>query len=517
MKRVLVVEDESLVRLGICTMLAQRGTEYAVVGESEDGNKAIELILQKQPEIVLLDITIPGKNGMEVLKEIRQAGFDGYVMMLTCHENFELARQAIRYGANDYVLKSELDARDLFDYLDKIPLPSRTREANQGKSVDLAEKRQAFLSNLFLTNTMDDEGFDSSCREYAIPLTRTGLRFFLLRIPDYSHFIMRYERQEQDVLLGAMTVIASESLNKKFSHLVFRFAPETYIILYSLPHLRAHQERGVLTEAVSALHQNINVFLDTSVIIGVSEKIEQIKLLHGTFNKLTQLMQRNFFFPEELTIWESSLQDENGFYQALERLKLTLYEILKENHIAFSLEEIFSDFHESCRPPWIVPDKNAFIYLVQDFLKQLSASYGIAAPDISPEDKYIDIVGKIRPLFEGGLFSVNPQNHIASRALLYIEEHYMEDLSLESIAEKIGVSSSYLSRIFSRNVKQNISVYIMNKRLSHAKELLATTNLKNYEIAEACGLNSAAYFTSVFKKGTGLTPNQYRNTYRTRK
>ncbi len=82
---------------------------------------------------------------------------------------------------------------------------------------------------------------------------------------------------------------------------------------------------------------------------------------------------------------------------------------------------------------------------------------------------------------------------------------------MDDVAQVVGVSSGYLSRMFAKYVGQPVSSYIMLQRVNYAKYLMLNTNLKHYEIAEKFGLNSSAYYTSVFKKYTGVTPNQFRN------
>ena len=116
MFRIAIVDDESYVRMGLKTIAEKEG-KYTVVGEADNGASAVQMIMQKQPDAVFLDITIPGLDGMEVLKEIRQRGYSGHVTMLTCHDEFRLVQQALRLGADDYVLKNDLAEESFSQYL----------------------------------------------------------------------------------------------------------------------------------------------------------------------------------------------------------------------------------------------------------------------------------------------------------------------------------------------------------------------------------------------------------------
>lgn len=119
MFRIAIVDDESYVRMGLKTIAEKEG-KYTVVGEADNGASAVQMIMQKQPNAVFLDITIPGLDGMEVLKEIRQRGYSGHVTMLTCHDEFRLVQQALRLGADDYVLKNDLAEESFSQYLKRL-------------------------------------------------------------------------------------------------------------------------------------------------------------------------------------------------------------------------------------------------------------------------------------------------------------------------------------------------------------------------------------------------------------
>ena len=91
----------------------------------------------------------------------------------------------------------------------------------------------------------------------------------------------------------------------------------------------------------------------------------------------------------------------------------------------------------------------------------------------------------------------------------YIYNHYAEDLNLETLAEKVYLSSGYLSFIFKKETGMNLNRFIRVFRMEKAKELLENTTMKNYEIAERVGFADAHYFGISFKKMTGCTPTEY--------
>ena len=109
--------------------------------------------------------------------------------------------------------------------------------------------------------------------------------------------------------------------------------------------------------------------------------------------------------------------------------------------------------------------------------------------------------------------SVRKYSSFIEESLNYIKEHLEDDLSLEQIAQHVHINESYFSRIFKKECGNSVISYITNLRINKAKELLATSNLKAFEISEAVGIHDPAYFSVLFKKNTGMSPKAYRDQF----
>lgn len=117
MRRVLIVDDEVLVRIGIKHSIAWEQNGFELIGEASDGKEALEMIQKLAPDIVILDINMPVLNGIEVLRELKEQKYKGKVIVLTCFNEIEYARSAMKYGASDYVLKTTLNTDELLNAL----------------------------------------------------------------------------------------------------------------------------------------------------------------------------------------------------------------------------------------------------------------------------------------------------------------------------------------------------------------------------------------------------------------
>ncbi len=105
MKRVVIVEDEELVRRGIVLAVDWQSVDCVVVGEATNGEEGLEVIRREKPELIVTDIKMPRMDGIEMLRQLRSEGNAATVILLTAYSDFAYAQSAVKLGAADYLLK----------------------------------------------------------------------------------------------------------------------------------------------------------------------------------------------------------------------------------------------------------------------------------------------------------------------------------------------------------------------------------------------------------------------------
>ncbi|MBB6637730.1 response regulator [Cohnella thailandensis] len=120
MWKVLLVEDETFVRESVRESIRWEDMGFTLTGEASNGEEALEMIRNDPPDLVLCDIVMPQMDGLALLKETRKAGIGSKFVMLTCLGDFESMRQAMEYGASNYILKLSMSVKDLRETLGKI-------------------------------------------------------------------------------------------------------------------------------------------------------------------------------------------------------------------------------------------------------------------------------------------------------------------------------------------------------------------------------------------------------------
>jgi len=143
MWKVMLVEDETFVRESVRELIHWEDMGFTLAGEASNGVEALEMILQEPPDLVLCDIVMPKMDGLELLKETRKANIASKFVMLTCMGDFESMRQAMEFGASNYILKLSMSVKDLRETLTKISAElSVSQSAGRNQLMSIAQQDQ---------------------------------------------------------------------------------------------------------------------------------------------------------------------------------------------------------------------------------------------------------------------------------------------------------------------------------------------------------------------------------------
>ena len=113
MFKVMIVDDEVLVRVGLKTTIDWEAIGFTIVSEAANGEQAYENYLKYRPDVIITDIKMPKQDGIWLVEKIRKEDADARILVLTCYDEFTFVRKALKAGANDYILKSEIEDEEL--------------------------------------------------------------------------------------------------------------------------------------------------------------------------------------------------------------------------------------------------------------------------------------------------------------------------------------------------------------------------------------------------------------------
>ena len=503
MVNVLVADDEVPIRqwLEFCI---NKMEGYHVVGSASNGAEGYSIFRKTNPDVIITDIRMPVMDGLEMLKMIRNLNPAVYAAVLTSHEDFEYARQAIKLGASEYILKTEITEESLRQVLANGRQAARVEMADgRERQFEDITNRNYYLRSLVLSK-QDIQVSDAMLREYRIPLVKG--EFVALDIMMDEDGPLRLELPEGEGLEHVIKV----PLELKHTILLGNVS----------------RNLGVSSSRqMSGLYQYCRRVADqVPCRIGCSDIYNDLRRMGVAMRQAYDRVQLSFYHPRE-TIFSGV---RTGKYRLTggEKYKILFSkEMVNQNYRR--AVEIKDEMMAEARAEEITDIE----YLKKLYLFFLTSLYHFTKDDVSRVEEQLaklglemsaaenldELDGVMQRGFEQcGYGGVGAQGHSASpqTAVRYMEEHFAESLALPDVASHVGLSAEYLSRLFKEETGVKFVVYLNNLRLKHALHLLETTNLKVYEVAEQVGYSNLSYFSTVFKKNFGQNPFDYKNNFR---
>lgn len=454
MIRVLIVEDDKFARQGMIRSLPWDRHGMAVAGEASGGKKALE-ILEKEPiDLMLCDYSMPGMNGLELLKAAREKYPELSVGMITLYESFNIIQEAMRYGAIDYISKLQLEEENYDQVLDNLEKKVLERRQVQQKAKSVIVCPQ---DTCYLFSCVNGQAPEILCDKYPRIFTEhpveIGLNVYAAYLPDaigedvifhsikkpwYTLKVVGLGRYEQD----------------RFFHLVRRY--------YQHQMFYHHESMSMSISYLERIVNSIQV---------VSE--ESVSSLQKEWMGTDWLYDGEVFRKQLAELREKMLP-----FNMLFKLLVKIEDALKHKYgDVFFKEELNLPYHFYS---W--DEVEEWLEFVHDKMKQ-----SIRERQLSDE-----VMKSI------------------ARALQIIYDELDSPLLLNEVAERVNMSRSYFSACFKKVTGSSFNQYVREKRIRVAKEFLENTDYSIMEIALKCGWEDEKYFGKVFRQETGLLPSKYR-------
>ncbi|MGN0394984.1 MAG: response regulator [Coprococcus sp.] len=506
--KVLIVDDEKIIRQGLKYMLDWNEAGFAICGEADNGLTALEKIKELNPELVLMDIRMPQMTGTELMEKARASGYAGEFIILSGYSDFSYAQTAMHYGASCYLTKP-IDEDDLADALNTVKAKLSKKHENQKSLINYASKaKKSILYNILHGVPDADVDYQS-----------LGLASHIYQLVIYESYTPYYSTYNFADLLR----VANQD-NEAFEHISIE--NHEVIILktaYAIEKFNSclnHYAKG--TEKGSPLDI---IFLTYAPIV------DNIKELYVSYNICCRLMSRRFFCAENQHVLSyNELPDENQHSSIILDSQTTAhYSQLFQDAICSYNRRHITELLASLKEQLYISsyDVNSIKYFLIDIFIQIkqgiSSKYSQSGIPFAHNAAIIESMTNVRYLYE--LISYmeeqfemimratgnNSSTSILDDILYYIEHNYQQSLKLETLAEMFGYNSSYLGKIFKERIGQNFNAYLDQIRIKHAIELLNETDLKVYEISSQVGYKNVDYFQLKFKKIVGTNPSAYRH------
>lgn len=497
--KMIIADDEPVITRGICKILDWKSLGIEIAAAYADGKSAFEGILRIKPELALLDISMPDMTGIEILKECHRLGIATQIIFISGFQDFEYAKDALRYGAVEYLLKPII-REELMNALEKcfVNLPDKKgeifgeneeeRQVDYGKLVELEDTTYTPVYVEIFHKQGEDEQMKKLARFSFISYLES-----YLETKDIGITFMKREH----------IVIVLKGMDDEKSH-------ETIEELWksALEKLKCHTAYiiGKCVGSMSDIPEAFQECLSIRNRLFFADEM-QVPIFHAG----TELYTRKIEGWEYAQIQENLVSaviglDKAKFEQAFERFKkavLYLSEGKKEDACYYFCSAVKRAEERMAETGTIEED-----LAIKDLLR--------AGRETQCYRELCDIFygcfSEYQNRIRQAMFDDDKQNFIKAKS--YIEKHYMEPLTLNILADEIHMNPYYFSVYFKKNAGENFKDYVRRIRLEHALPFLVSTNKKTYEIALEVGFVDVRSFSKAFQKLYRETPNEYRRRIR---
>lgn len=531
--KVFLVEDEMVIRNGIVKSINWEKEGYRLVGEASDGELAYPMILKEKPDILLTDIKMPFMDGLELSRLVKQELPDTKILIFSGYDEFEYAKEAIRIGVTEYLLKPVSSAQllEVMRRISKqIEQDREEREILRQYQEDMKEnverERQNFFSHVIRGEVSIGEAVKNG-KKYGMDLSAGFYSIILFKI---------FSTPEENIVSEHIWKIC-EKIETKVDEIPYAYyfqrGIDGWVFLLTAESKEQMEERQKnLCDCLAEIMKNER---KVEYFGGIGKPVERIRNLGQSFRDAERIFaerftrQSNQFLSgfEKMDVYkddEFQIKDlgdvgksremiekflNNGTKEELEEFMDTYFIRMKEDKLQSTLMR-----------QYIIMD----IYIViMSFCEKIDAvnhDYQQETEKLKSTIQNMNSVSEIRLYITYMLNqaielrdSISKKRYadIIKAAEKMISEHYMsEEISLNSVADSVGMSPSYFSSVFSKESGKTFVEFLTETRMEKAKELLMCSALKTSEIGYEVGYKDPHYFSYIFKKTQGCSPKDYR-------
>ncbi|WP_058301108.1 response regulator transcription factor [Gorillibacterium timonense] len=507
--RILIADDEPLVRIGLKSVIDWKGNGMEIVGEAADGAETLEQISSLSPDVVFLDIKMPKKDGIAVMKEMRQLGSTAKVIILSSFDDIAYVKEAMKLGAVDYFHKPAMNEEEITAVLKELQ-----SEATQG-GFSPKQPRADHPASSKADDLREGLRGNSGVMRRSSHLKEAGIYVLLFSIKHYGTVIKRYPHEQPHILPDTVDNIVAEVLGKEKETEYLRIDDRVSAVLISNSELKSllaslNRVNGLVQTLTTALKRFVNV----DAVFGISDWFSSFGGLETGYAQAQTALEQAFYMPEPSVFYFHFCKpvDPSSLEQS-DVLLASMKNALREGNFK-KFKEILERWQKLVERARCLNEQEArkvyegLLFMLDERKPDAEAAgTGETFAELSASfNRVIERATAEKDSSELKLYSLLIRNVIR-----YLQEHYTEDLSLKLLAEQFQVSPNYVSRLFKQEVGRGIFEYINEIRIEKAKALLKDYRYKIYEIAEMVGFNSQTHFSTVFQRLTGVSPKEYRN------
>lgn len=498
--RVMIVDDEYIIRQGIEYLLDWEKEGFKLVGEASNGEEALEKIEELQPDIILSDIVMPKVDGINLTKKIQQKYPNIKVIILSSYSDFDFVKNTFQHGAVDYILKPTLSPESLLKALKNVASEIPGKSLQNTQNLNLGRCLSRFMLGF-------DEVLDASQ--------------FVQALPEPTCFLIasnkKFYKRANDV----------EDFFQKELYAAFEdIHPCTFLLQEGIMLCVVNTNENDSSNVVALLNTVIsqNERIAECAFFVVSDAFTNISEIKNIYElQIAHILQTRFYYKtcsvlkyqERMHRQTIKKFDQRSFNQYLDTMNLSL--ALQELWV-YVIQAIEARMDEREIKSFVGNSLYNFISVLEDHDMNMDSVRHFKLNCINLLESAIykeDFIFQLTHIYEDfkiiiEKYEVDASHDSMHQILKYMNEHYDESLSLNDLAHHFGFSYHYLSSYFANQSDGTFTEHLNRVRIEKASRLLDDKQYSISEIGSSVGYSDHSYFCKVFKKLIGMTPSEYR-------
>ena len=534
--KVFLVEDEMVIRRGIKNSIDWEKEGYIFCGEASDGELAYPMIIKEKPDILITDIRMPFMDGPELCKLVKEELPNIKILILSGYDEFDYAKEAIRLGVTEYLLKP-ISSGKLLEALNGVSESIRrekedkdlVRKYMEEMRENTEHEKQKFFEQMIAGNLSMADALETG-KKYEMNLSAGMYNLLLFR------FTLGEENRKSGELLGEAEY-AIKKLTERLEY-VFEFQRDVEGWAFLLMADNEEQMSERVKELSKDLEEIMKNYSTITYFGGIGQPVARLRELEESFREAERALAARFTMElnriisvEDIRMAQNvdTLDDiEITSFGEIEKTRTMLEKFLNngaEDEIDEFVDVYINELPEEnlksvLMRQYIIMDAYIVMMSFCEKIEGIEGEMQAQSEELKNSMKTIqtleEIKNYIRMLLKKIIgvrdtISGRRYSDIIEIAKDQIRKTYMSDeISLNTIAAEVGMSPSYFSSIFSKEMGKTFVEYLTEIRMDRAKELLMCSSMKTSEIGYEVGYKDPHYFSYIFKKTQNCTPKEFR-------
>jgi len=497
MIKILIVDDEPLVRIGMNSLIAWKEHGYVIVAEASNGVQGLEKIEQYSPDLVLVDIMMPQMDGIEMIEIAKKNGFQGKFIILSCVTDLAFLQQAMRLGVSRYVLKSTINPKEILGTIEEVAaelkkgFSSVFEYANEPATLERKIVIHEFLNLMIKGVIVSPEIISEKMKIFGFDnVTRTFLQVYTAM-----------NNQASNDLLYKVSAICERLFDGIRMGTCFVSYDDHLVVIIQTENSRQAEEFSFRLQASS------KQYFDAKLNVSSSEVDIKNWNLYDSYANNKNKISKIFFSSANHTNKHSLIPSTE--FSNFDKLSSTL-EIIKSMMVqssAISENEAKKVFAGAIEYVMLMYDLKMNAVLPQIEIKNILSIFSSCQTFEEVNILTLQILKKCYQLAEKtGYCEYNDE--LTDTMVKYIHNNCNSKISTKNVANHVHFSIDYTCKYFKKKTKTNITDYILKLKIFKSRQDLLD-GMTVSAVAERYGFSSDGHFVKTFKRYEGITPGLF--------